>query len=394
MFGGDTALADGVMNVLLFVPFGATAVGWRGSGRHVALTALAGFLLSLLIETLQYLGLPPGRSPALADVLCNAMGAGLGACLARAHRTLLCPDSHAARRLAWGWGGFATIVLAITAAALGSRTAHDTPGAAAAIAPSPFDYSPGFGWYGGQVGRVVIGIDAQQSRAVDTIAHSGSGPVVRTMLGGAGTLSVAAQLNRLDAADNIRSLVYLHAPGDSLPQLMLAQHGRDALLLAARRGSAWGLHLPRLRLAGALAPLEQTGTPVALRATVSPSRYRLSATYTGNALPAPARELTLTPLLGWALLQSVVTPESRLAPVVSAAWIALLVLPLAYWGALAGRATVVVTLALFAATLGCIPIVTGIHAVSWRELGIVLATAAGGMLLARHRVFFRTSLGQ
>lgn len=73
-----TDAADVVLNVLLFLPFGAFAVAGTGSPRRqAALAALAGTLLSAGVELAQ--GALPGRYPSLADVVCNGLGAWLGA---------------------------------------------------------------------------------------------------------------------------------------------------------------------------------------------------------------------------------------------------------------------------------------------------------------------------
>ena len=63
-------------NVALFVPVGAiaSALFWR---RPVALVWLVSVLLSLAIELVQFLA-PIGRIANTADVLANALGAGLG----------------------------------------------------------------------------------------------------------------------------------------------------------------------------------------------------------------------------------------------------------------------------------------------------------------------------
>jgi len=63
---GDGALADGVLNGVLFVPLGAalSIAGWR------ALRAIAlGALLSVSVETDQFA--IPGRDPSLSDYLFN-----------------------------------------------------------------------------------------------------------------------------------------------------------------------------------------------------------------------------------------------------------------------------------------------------------------------------------
>ena len=71
-----------LLNVLLFCPFGAAAVGLlprRGTGSSQVLTAcMAGMILSILIEWVQF-HFSLGNAEA-DDVICNALGALIGAC--------------------------------------------------------------------------------------------------------------------------------------------------------------------------------------------------------------------------------------------------------------------------------------------------------------------------
>lgn len=67
-------LADGILNVCLFVPFGIAA-GWRS--RAPLAVVLVGLLLSAVIEMLQVI--VPGRDPAFSDLIFNTVGSALGA---------------------------------------------------------------------------------------------------------------------------------------------------------------------------------------------------------------------------------------------------------------------------------------------------------------------------
>jgi VanZ family protein len=77
---------DIVLNLLGFVPYGLALVCWMrhvrrwSCPRAVLAAALAGALVSLVIELIQvHL---PTRDSSLDDLLCNAAGTLLGACLA------------------------------------------------------------------------------------------------------------------------------------------------------------------------------------------------------------------------------------------------------------------------------------------------------------------------
>ena len=86
-------LADGVLNVGLFMPLGL-AVGWHGRAFWKA--TLAGALLSTAIELMQMV--VPGRDPSIRDILSNTAGAALGAALVYRPRSWLFPTR---RRAVW-----------------------------------------------------------------------------------------------------------------------------------------------------------------------------------------------------------------------------------------------------------------------------------------------------
>ena len=75
----DYAFVESASNVLLFVPLGALVV-WVLGKRYWWAGALAGMLLSALIELAQFLFLPE-RYPTLLDVAANTAGATLGSLL-------------------------------------------------------------------------------------------------------------------------------------------------------------------------------------------------------------------------------------------------------------------------------------------------------------------------
>lgn len=78
--------ADTGLNLAMFMPFGALAALVGGDAtskrRRVVRGVVAGFGLSLLIETTQYFN--PDRFPSTTDLLLNTLGAALGALAATA----------------------------------------------------------------------------------------------------------------------------------------------------------------------------------------------------------------------------------------------------------------------------------------------------------------------
>lgn len=92
---GRRWLADGVLNLFLFVPVGL-AVGWHS--RSFTAPALFGLLLSIFIELAQIA--VPGRDPGLGDILFNALGATIGALIANRRSAWLQPDERTSAVLA------------------------------------------------------------------------------------------------------------------------------------------------------------------------------------------------------------------------------------------------------------------------------------------------------
>jgi len=81
-------LADGILNICLFAPFGL-AVGWNSRSPLKAI--LAGLLLSTGVELAQTI--IPGRDPSLSDIVFNTVGAALGALIASRPRLWLAPSA-------------------------------------------------------------------------------------------------------------------------------------------------------------------------------------------------------------------------------------------------------------------------------------------------------------
>lgn len=70
--------AGNLLNLLLYVPYGATSYQWKREGKKIV---AIGFALSVFCEVLQYL---TGRGMAdVNDVLFNTLGAAVGVWLAR-----------------------------------------------------------------------------------------------------------------------------------------------------------------------------------------------------------------------------------------------------------------------------------------------------------------------
>ena len=99
---GARGSADGILNVLLFLPLGIALMA--ATGRALRAVALA-VTLSIAIEVLQ--GMIPGRYPGLGDVVYNAIGAGAGIGLVGIMKQLLWPSRRLAGALTVGAGAMA-----------------------------------------------------------------------------------------------------------------------------------------------------------------------------------------------------------------------------------------------------------------------------------------------
>ena len=108
--GGERRwLADGILNLCLFVPLGM-ALGWNS--RSTWIVVLCGLLLSTAIEITQIF--VPGRDPALSDIVFNTLGTIVGALVARRPQVWLFPNRRASRILASAATVFAGTVMTAT----------------------------------------------------------------------------------------------------------------------------------------------------------------------------------------------------------------------------------------------------------------------------------------
>ncbi len=107
---GRRWLADGILNLCLFVPFGL-ALGWKA--RSPAKAVFCALLLSTSVELAQMW--IPGRDPSLSDILANTTGATVGALIGLRHRFWLTPDARSSVALTALGVGAATLVMTLTA---------------------------------------------------------------------------------------------------------------------------------------------------------------------------------------------------------------------------------------------------------------------------------------
>jgi hypothetical protein len=333
---GTTGVADVLVNLLLYVPYGVglTMLGMRPT-RALALVLATTFA----VELLQYRVLV-GRDGTLSDVLTNTLGGTSGIVVARHWRSLALPTPRSSALLAAGWAVVWAGVLAISAYALAPTA--DTAGAVVWWKP----VMPPFQQFQGALDAVVV--DGRSTVNREILPPPSPSESVSV------AIRVAAEPTRVASAP----IVWI-GHGDSEDVVLLrARH--DLVARFKVRGSAWRLVSPTFLLPGAFGSRE----PRQVRATMAGHVLTLTAA-APNA--SQARSITLGPTLGWALL---VPSFVRVGPRYhwySLAWMTVFLFPLGYWagrGALARGAVA----PLDAASAG---IAVGSLVMAFAALGIV-----------------------
>ncbi|MCZ8011726.1 MAG: VanZ family protein [Gemmatimonas sp.] len=379
---GPAWLADAVANVVLFLPLGA-AMYVRRRGIHAA--GVVGLTVSLAVELVQWSGWLGSRSPAIADVATNTIGALVGWATMPAARAVRGSAGASARRLANAWGGMVVLVLVGTSLLL--QPAVPRNAAAETITrPSRFSYSPAFGYFGGEIRAVAFN--------GQPIPHPGYGPLVREAMAFGDTFRLELQLRRLEPTMTRRSIVFVHAAGDSTPVLMLAQHGSRVELRQRTNAEAAGFPpLVLVHETGVWSPDE----PVRIVATSSSRTMAITTLRNGRATSS---QWSVTPLVGWALWQSMIGPGHGGARLVHGGWIVVLVLPLGWLvtGTRPGRPVIgfdssLLWPTLLALTLLLLPVAFGNPPVRLVDWLLVIGSYGAGTLLRRDNAT-RQSAGQ
>ncbi|HYW32953.1 MAG TPA: hypothetical protein VE869_15745, partial [Gemmatimonas sp.] len=186
---------------------------------------------------------------------------------------------------------------------------------------SALPFTPGYGWYAAQiVGTLVDDVEFKPS---------GSGPAIVEVPSKMRHIARVATVGR-DARGGLVPILYVHAPGESVAQFIIAQRGSDALLRGVSRAGRIGLApldlvIPGAFAAGSMQPADTT----LVTARVSGRALELSV---ARGAARWSGTLLRTPTVGWALVQSLVEVSSRPATALTALWLSLLTLPVGYWG--------------------------------------------------------------
>ncbi len=312
--------ADVTLNIALFVPLGVALTLLRVSPIRAG---LLGLLLSLLIETSQHFGIPPGRVASVSDLLTNATGTLLGAIVAWNHAQWLHPSRRAAVWLSGASIAVVAAFLAFTGWALGRDVDTRVSSGQAALTYSNGAFATGYGWYHGVVTHAIV--------AGHEYPHTGNGPMV--FFGAVGNeLNGAVEVFGRDERREFVPLLTVQGNFPGVPEMMLGQQYVDAQLRVRLRGSRMRLPGPSLLLRDVFVNDDSTHFALAFR--ISPQSWGLKSV---RGTVSRTTTLAISLSLGWTLFQTVVHVGDRFAAVVTVCWLLVLWLPVGYWCALAGQ---------------------------------------------------------
>ena len=346
---GDGALADGVLNVALFLPLGAalSVEGWR-PWRTIAL----GALLSCGVETAQFV--IPGRDPSLSDVLFNTLGAALGIALAHSAPAAWKPTPRRADVLSIAGALGAVSVLTLTSVLLAPSFPEDVYYGG---------WTPRFGhleWYGGRVLQASVdGLEIPPGVL-------GRSPQVRQQLLADAGIRVFAR-----AGPRPLGLAPLFTIHDRHQReiLLLGVDGDDIVYRYRTRAIAWGFTGPEIRARRALRGIAWREP---LTVIVHPAGYGLCVSV--NATEHCRLGYTIG--TGWALLLGNQPVSVWLRPTLNVAWLVALFFPTGLWARFGWASAAAAALSL--ASLLFLPAPIGLLPTPWVELLGALAGFLAG----------------
>jgi hypothetical protein len=304
---------DVIANVVLFIPLG---VGLILSGMRPvrALLVMAGMTTAIELAQLR---LVPGRDASVVDIVTNLTGALVGVLVGRRWRTLVRPDARAAASLAVGAAATFLVVVGATSVAL-------TP----SLPSPPWQSNRGPGSELGPSSRILdVRVAGQPVMVDDTVRNAAA---VRAGLLAGKPVIVSAIVPR-DPAQSTHLAQILDFDIDDI--VVMSRVRDDAVFHLRNAGRDARLREVAVRLTGFF---REPGSDT-VRVTGAWERGSLViAGQRGSTIREYA--LPLTASLGWAFL----LPNGGVGPSytpVSAAWLAILLFPFAYWSTLAARAS-------------------------------------------------------
>ena len=318
---GEMAVQDIILNVILFVPFGA---GMRLLGVRLHRVVAISFCLAAAIELLQ-MHIIPGRDSSLGDVITNTLGGALGVVLANSWRAWLLPTEEQARRELWGGVVVWVTVLCATLWALHRSLPETTLWG---------QWDPAILHFDRFTGTVVTSNAAGYAFPPGAL---GSDPEFRRRLVSDSVL-VSAQVVAGAPTQRTAPILSVYDP-QRAQVFLLAQHQRS-LVFSIRMNAA------RAMIRDPIIGLDDV-FPSAASARAANDTVRVAGGIIDRALVIRAsdvahgvtleRRITLGPALGWSFFLPWPYAFGNETPALSALWLGGLFLPLAYWGSRARR---------------------------------------------------------
>jgi hypothetical protein len=300
-----------------------------------------------------------GRDASLGDLVTNSLGAALGAWLASRGLVLLRPTLRTGRRLVLAWS--ALLILSYAATTLALRPSLPTGVAWWG------QWAPDLGHLERFQGRVLsvtaAGVPLPPGRAIDQrrleAALATTTELMTTAVLGPATTGLAPIASIFDA--------------DRREVVLLGQDGTALVWRVRMWSTRLGLRNPGVRLPGALA--SGTGDTVTATGRLRGPEFQIAAVRGGTTR---SWTLPFSPSWGWSLVLPwpyAFGPEVRL---LTALWIAGLLLPLGYWGVRAKGVGLGLMAAMPVLLLAVIPSLAGFAPVNWTEwLAAVVGLGAG-----------------
>jgi len=348
-------LATLILNILLYLPWGAVLAARTGSVRS---GLLGGFLLSVMIETAQIW--IPGRHTSLMDVGANSLGAMIGAFLTVRRDLWFAPVGKSARIFALAWLGIAGMALASVGPLL-------TPGF-----PNTTLYSS----WTPHIGSLERYDGAVLAARVGEVPLPEGGPIPETLqarLRSDLRFPALVQLTFIagSAPVALAPVLRIQGPG-AYEGLLVGVDGED--IVVRRRFIADNLRLarPDLRLRGALSEAVP-GDTIRLWLEREDSGVEV-LTVNGES-----GRFGISPARGWSLFRYNSAWSNGWLVILDFAWLTLLVLPFGWWAR--SIPILVVGGSLLAFTLLVWPRLAGTFPGTFLQVVALLAIAAIGFLL-------------
>jgi hypothetical protein len=301
---GERAIADALVNVLLFTPLG---IGLGLIGMGLGRSLLLGALLSGLVEATQLV--IPGRDPSIGDVLFNSGGVVLGMTLTKTARLWLYPTGRRAARLSLVGAAFACAAFGLTGLLL-------SPSFPRTVYWGQWTANLGhLEWYRGRVLRANVGPVPAPSHRLRN-----SKEVRRLLMNGSPIAVDALAGPRIPALGPLFSIF-----DQNHREIILVGPDRDDLVFRYRTTAvALRLDQPSVRLHAAMRGIS-TGDTITVRIENEAGVYCMAL----NAV----RRCGLGSGIGrgWAMLLYSERFPARLVLLLDFAWLGALMLPVGLW---------------------------------------------------------------